>query len=128
MDRKWTFVIFACGAVVLAYLFYETGNWIWEALVATDFAGDYVGKPNLTLISVGAVLLSLGAAAVALRNERLVELSGEVAAELKKVTWPTREETFAATIVVIVTVIVASLFLGIFDSIWSNLAKVIYNG
>src|SRR4051812_22535212 len=87
MDRKWTFVIFAVGGVVLAYLLYETGLWIWQTLEATDFAGDAVGKPNLTLISVGAVLLAGAAAAMALRNERLLELSGEVAAELKKVTW-----------------------------------------
>ena len=126
MDRKWTFVIFAVGGVVLAYLLYETGLWIWEYLGATDFAGDFVGKPSGFLVSVFAVLAGSVAAMVALRNERLVELSGEVAGELKKVTWPTREETFAATIVVVVTVIISALFLWGFDLIWSSFARWIY--
>lgn len=36
--------------------------------------------------------------------------------ELKKVTWPTREEVTSFTIVVVVTVLVVSLFLWFIDS------------
>jgi len=50
----------------------------------------------------------------------------EVTNELRKVTWPTRKETQAATLVVIVTVIVAAIFLGLFDAIWSWLTSLIY--
>src|SRR5262249_1071625 len=107
MDRKWTFVMFAVGGLVLAYVLNETGFWAWEYLATTALFGDAVGKPNRLVISLLAVLLAVGGTALAFRNERLVELSGEVAAELRKVTWPTREETFAATIVVVVTVILS---------------------
>ncbi len=46
--------------------------------------------------------------------------------ELKKVTWPTRKETQAATIVVIVTVIIAAMILGAFDTVWSFFTDRIY--
>jgi preprotein translocase subunit SecE len=39
----------------------------------------------------------------------------EVVAELKRVTWPTKKDTIAATWVVIITVIILSVFLGIVD-------------
>lgn len=39
----------------------------------------------------------------------------EIIAELRKVTWPTREETFNLTLVVIVVSLVAGAFLGGID-------------
>jgi preprotein translocase subunit SecE len=126
MDRKWTYLMFAVGGLLLAYLLTRSGFWAWEYLATSDFAGDYVGKPKELLIDLFGFGVAGIVTAVALRNERLVELANEVTAELRKVTWPTREETFAATIVVIVTVIVASIFLGLFDLLWSWVARAIY--
>ncbi len=39
----------------------------------------------------------------------------EVWAELKKVTWPTRQETYAATGVVIAVTAIVALYLGLVD-------------
>ena len=50
----------------------------------------------------------------------------EAWSELKKVTWPTRKETQAATLVVVVTVIIAAMLLGLFDMVWSWLTDRIY--
>ncbi len=51
--------------------------------------------------------------------QRPIELSRtfleECWAELKKVHWPTRDETRAATIAVIIGVAVVALFLGVVD-------------
>jgi preprotein translocase SecE subunit len=46
------------------------------------------------------------------------QVAGEVVEELAKVSWPTRAETGSATVVVIVTVVICSLFLGFFDVMW----------
>jgi len=40
----------------------------------------------------------------------------EVSTELRKVHWPTRQETMAATIVVILVVLIVSLWLGFVDA------------
>ncbi|MFA6032491.1 MAG: preprotein translocase subunit SecE [Myxococcota bacterium] len=61
-----------------------------------------------------------------LQNKRSTEVSLEVVTELKRVTWPDRQETVAATIVVIVTVFIISIILGVFDLVWSRLTNFIY--
>lgn len=49
----------------------------------------------------------------------------DVKVELKKVTWPTRKDTYASTIVVIVLVIVSAAYLGGIDVILSRLIRLI---
>lgn len=45
----------------------------------------------------------------------------EVSSELRKVHWPTRQETLAATAVVLVVVLIVSLWLGLVDGVISFL-------
>jgi preprotein translocase subunit SecE len=46
---------------------------------------------------------------------RSVEFVKEAWQELKKVHWPTRKETYSATVVVLVAVVVVAVFLGLVD-------------
>ncbi len=50
----------------------------------------------------------------------------EVRLEMTKVTWPTRGELRDSTVVVIVSVIVISVFIGIVDWILYSVVKVIF--
>ena len=45
----------------------------------------------------------------------------EVIAELKKVTWPTREETIKLTVIVIAISLLVGLFIGGLDMIFLNI-------
>jgi preprotein translocase SecE subunit len=56
---------------------------------------------------------------VCFRHPVVKTLADEVALELSKVTWPSRQETWAATIVVVVTVGLAAGYLFAFDMVWS---------
>ena len=49
----------------------------------------------------------------------------EVWAELKKVHWPSRQETYAATAVVLVVVSIVAIFLGTVDFALSQVIQVI---
>ena len=49
----------------------------------------------------------------------------EVWAELKKVHWPTRKETYAATVVVLVITVVVAVFLGVVDFAISHMVQAI---
>jgi preprotein translocase subunit SecE len=42
---------------------------------------------------------------------------GEVKAELKKCTWPTRQELLGSTLVVVVSVLILGLFVGLSDTV-----------
>ena len=57
--------------------------------------------------------------------EKVRQFLREVRSELKKITWPGRKETVASTVVVIVIVLVAGLYLGIVDMILSRLIRFI---
>jgi len=54
-----------------------------------------------------------------------IQFLREVKTELLKVTWPSRKETVATTIVVIVFVLVISIFLGVIDIGLSSLVRLI---
>ena len=41
---------------------------------------------------------------------------GEVKAELKKCTWPTRQELLGSTMVVVVSVVILGVFVGLSDT------------
>jgi preprotein translocase subunit SecE len=58
---------------------------------------------------------------------RYNEASHDVAAELKKVTWPSLAETRAATVAVIVASLIAAVLLGLFDVLWQFLTDKIQN-
>jgi len=49
--------------------------------------------------------------------EKLKRFLKEVVAELRKVTWPTKDELIGSTIVVIVVSLVVAIFIGIVDRI-----------
>lgn len=55
------------------------------------------------------------------------EFLEECWAELRKVHWPTREETRAATIAVIVGVVVVAVYLGAIDMVLSFLLTQVFN-
>ncbi len=54
------------------------------------------------------------------------EFIDDVRAESAKVSWPTREELRDSTIVVIVTVILVSIFIGIVDRILSAVIGLLF--
>ncbi|WP_188020342.1 preprotein translocase subunit SecE [Deferribacter autotrophicus] len=57
--------------------------------------------------------------------EKLKKFIQEVKEELKKVVWPTKNETIQITVVVVVMVILVSAFLGVVDVALSKIVKMI---
>ena len=54
--------------------------------------------------------------------------TGEIAAELKKVLWPTREETRRLTVMVIIIAGTIGIFLGVADYGFTHLMELILGG
>ena len=117
MERKWTHVMFAVAGLVVAWLLAKCGDWAW---------GYFGGKPNAFIVGGAAFVIAGTATVIAWRNEMVFGLASEVAGELRKVSWPSRREVLQSTIVVIMTTIIASGFLGIFDAMWSWVTRQIY--
>ncbi len=60
-------------------------------------------------------------------NFKVTEFLQQVKAELQKVTWPTRKETYGSTVVVIVLVLMVAVFLWIIDTGLSALIQALLN-
>jgi len=56
---------------------------------------------------------------------RAINFFSEVWAEMKKVHWPTRKETYAATMVVLVVTVLIAVFLGVVDFAISHMVQAI---
>lgn len=57
--------------------------------------------------------------------KKLSEFLSNVRSELKKVTWPSKKDTYASTMVVIVLVLLCAVFLGGVDIILSRLIRLV---
>ncbi len=104
---------------VLGKLFYQ----FWGYAGFQDrFIVGQMGYPWLIAFVLTAVILF-----VVLRSDKVTPFLLEVVAELREVTWPTRQEVVSHTRVVILTVIVLALVLGAFDVLWAKMSKFLLN-
>ena len=55
--------------------------------------------------------------------QRFIEFLKEARAELGKVTWPTRKELYESTILVIVSVILITIFIGAIDFVFNKMLQ-----
>lgn len=113
---KYVHVMFFAGALVIGYLLVRTVDWVWMSL---RLGVTWVPEPSYW----GTVAIGAGtSAALAFylwRHPRVNRLAVEIVGELSKVTWPTRKELSASTVVVIVVSVIAAIILGLFDMFWS---------
>ena len=83
-------------------------------LVAYYYFADWNGWARLGVMMVG-VIAAAAVAAFTGFGRAVREYLGESQFELRKVVWPTRDETVRTTLVIIVVVIILSLLLGLID-------------
>lgn len=103
-------------AVILGLSFSHGLQWIWSELALNDLPLFGIRElPITTLLGYG---IAFGAALFVLKHQPTHTLAMEIVDELARVTWPSREETGNATVVVIVTVVICSAYLASFDAFW----------
>ncbi len=60
------------------------------------------------------------------RKEKVRRWADDVASELSRVTWPSRETTVNGTVVVIVASTIATVYVALLDRFWSFLTTLVY--
>ena len=109
-------LMFFCAGIVVAIVLIQAVDWVW----------GYFAKPPAVYVDAIGLSVSAGATFLAWRNPTVFSTASEVAVELTKVTWPTRQETKWATVIVIVTVIIGAVILSTYDLVWSWLTGLVY--
>ncbi len=98
-------------------------DWIkWAVVavivVASVYANSYFSTESLLMRTIG-LLVAAGAAgwvaAQTIRGRAFVELCLEARIEIRKVVWPTRQETTQTTIVVLIVIFIVALILWLLD-------------
>ena len=56
-------------------------------------------------------------------KEKIINFFSDVVKEMKKVTWPTKDELRESTVIVIVTCVILAGFVYLIDMILSNIIK-----
>ncbi|MFO0694826.1 MAG: preprotein translocase subunit SecE [Polyangiales bacterium] len=87
---------------------------------------DLFDEPNPNIVTPVAALLAVVGAFVSYRRPNVHKFAHDVADELSKVDWPTRQEAWSHTVVVLVVSLIAAVILGLFDLSWSKLTDFIY--
>lgn len=114
--NRWVQYVFV---VIAAFVL-----WLADKLILLGW--QQFDEPNEVVATVASAAIGLGVAFGLYRHEKSHRLVVDVVAELSKVTWPSRKETYASTIVVIVTSIIAAAIVGSFDFVWSAITDLLY--
>jgi len=81
---------------------------------------------SVLLRVLGLLIISGGAAALALQTQpgrQLWQFVTDVRMEVRKVVWPTRQETIQTTLVVMVMVLIVAIVLWLFDIVLMQLLR-----
>ena len=108
----------------------DTFKWIIAfALLAAAVVGNYLyGEMSVVLRVAGVVVLiaaALGTAATTVKGKAAISFARESRMEVRKVVWPTRQETMQTTLIVLVVCIIMALVLWGIDGIMVRLVSFI---
>jgi len=130
---KYVHTAFFVIGILVAYVSSKMLAGIWNALSAWPPAVRlvpqllYYGedeRPSITIF----VGVAIGVITVVqfFRNRRLRQWADDVAGELSKVVWPTRETVTNGTIVVVVASALATVYVGLLDRLWGFVTTLVY--
>ncbi len=122
-NKKWILL----GYTIISLLVWITFAKFFSAIFSWFNVSDInILGPQFKLSTLIGLAITLGALIYCIRSPLIMTLSDEIIVELRKVSWPTKQETYYSTLVVIVTVLIMSVILGLFDAIWLKVTNLIY--
>lgn len=95
-------------------------------LVSGIFAFYYFSDVSSLLRVIGLLVIGAGAAAIAFQTERgrqLWQFVADARMEVRKVVWPSRQETLQTTLVVVVMVLIVGVVLWLFDMVLMSILR-----
>jgi preprotein translocase subunit SecE len=108
----------------------DTVKWvIVAALVAGGVYGNsYFAGESILYRVIGLLVVALVAgwlASLTAKGKSFIQLGMEARTEIRKVVWPTRQETTQTTLIVVVVVIIVAIILWGLDSTLSKLLSLL---
>jgi preprotein translocase subunit SecE len=103
-------------------------DWVKWAIVAVIvvagvYANSYFSAESLLFRTIGLLIAAGAAGWIAAQTEKgrsFVNLCLEARVEIRKVVWPTRQETTQTTVVVLIVIIIVAIILWLLDSLLNS--------
>jgi preprotein translocase SecE subunit len=121
--QRFVYAAYFAGAVAVAFLLSKALSYGWQRLSTWK---PQVGEPDEMICVASAAIIGALVAFYYYRDEKTRTLAEEVASELGKVTWPTRDEVVNGTFVVVVTTFAATAFFALMDRFWGFVTNLVY--
>ncbi len=121
---RWAYFIYALGGFLAAWVLSHLIEDVWALL--WGYFPQYVPRTQPFAANLAGIVLAIVATLVALRRKDWFQFLTEVVVEISQVVWPTKAETRAATVVVIVITLISSGLLATMDAVWSAVTDWIY--
>jgi preprotein translocase subunit SecE len=123
--RRFVYAAYFGGAIAIAFISSKALDFAWLKLQNYQ---PSIGEPRDEIMMPLAGAIGAGAAVYYWFRTSARRLAEEVAAEMSKVTWPSRTEVTNGTVVVIVTTVVSTVFFALMDRFWGFLTNLVYGG
>ncbi len=111
--QKYLYAGYFVGGLIVAYIAHQVVTKAW-------------GEGHDGIITAIAGVVGIVAVIAAWKNNRIRTLSQETLDELAAVSWPSRQELYTATVVVMVTAVVSALVIFFLDRFWSWFTDMIF--
>ncbi|WP_394832448.1 preprotein translocase subunit SecE [Pendulispora rubella] len=120
---RFVFAAYFGGAILIAFIVSKVLGAAWFRLSQYK---PQIGEPHDEVVMPVAGAVGLATAIYYWKRTRARELAEEVADELSKVTWPSKQEVTNSTAVVLVTTALATIFFALMDRFWGFVTNLVY--
>jgi preprotein translocase subunit SecE len=121
--QRFVYAAYFAGGIAIAFLLSKALSYAWLRLSTYK---PSIGEPHDEIVIPIAGLIGLMTAIYYYRDQKTRTLAEEVAFELGKVSWPSRDEVVNGTFVVIVTTVIATTFFALMDRFWGFVTNLVY--
>lgn len=121
--KRYVFAGYFAGGIGVAFITSKLLDMVWTRL---SLWKPQFGEPNGELVILLGAIVGTLTAVYYYRDERTRQLAEEVASELSKVTWPSKQEVMNSTAVVIVATLFSTVFFALMDRFWGFLTNLVY--
>ena len=122
--RRFVYAAYLGGAIVVAFVIDKVLGYGWYKL--HEWKPGQLPEPQDEATAVVAAVIAIGVALYYWNRTRARTLAEEVAEELTKVTWPSRQDVTNSTTVVVLTTLFATVFFALMDQFWLWVTKHVY--
>jgi preprotein translocase subunit SecE len=121
--QRFVYAAYFAGGIAVAFMLSKAISYGWTRL---SLWKPTIGEPHDEVVMPVAGLIGALVAFYYYRDEKTRTLAEEVASELGKVSWPTRDEVVNGTFVVVVTTFIATVFFALMDRFWGFVTNLVY--